>query len=269
MTPRLARLQRRLMREERRARKDWEPDLAAAFHDYAGKVMDKVRQVAERRGKADRVPVWVIMPGGIFFKEEPKPLGPEWETILSEAVTLSWAERDVAALAESYGGQFLRVAKLTWGALDAELGLGVMLTDPVEQMIVRTAGRRLGLLDMELETRNAMFEALAQAREEGLGADAMAGRIEELISAGPWRSAETRAQVIARTETKYAQNYSSLEAYRTSETVSDVLIFDAQLGPTDELCESLNGETVSLEEAMSLMESEHPNGTRSFAPVVS
>jgi hypothetical protein len=163
----------------------------------------------------------------------------------------------------------LSVAKLTFESLDAEVGLGVMLTDWIEQTILKTAGRRLGLIDLELETRNAMFEALAQAREEGLGAEAMAERIEDLISAGPWSSAEVRAKVIARTETKYAQNYSSLEAYRASDTVTDALIFDAQLGPTDEECEALNGETVSLEEAMRLMETEHPNGTRSFAPVVS
>jgi hypothetical protein len=96
----------------------------------------------------------------------------------------------------------------------------------------------------------------------------MAKIIAEKVSAGPWTTAEIRAQVIARTETKYAQNWSSLEAYRQGENITDVLVFDAQLGPTDEECELLNGQTVGLEEAMALMESEHPNGTRSFAPVV-
>ncbi len=143
-----------------------------------------------------------------------------------------------------------------------------MLNDYMQSAIYKTAGRRLGLLDLENETRDAMFEAIEQARSEGLGADAMASRIADLVSAGPWTTPEIRAQVIARTETKYAQNYSSLEAYRSSETVSDILIFDAQLGPTDAECEAINGETVSLEEAQRLMESEHPNGTRSFAPVV-
>jgi hypothetical protein len=174
----------------------------------------------------------------------------------------------MALVAGTYREQYLKVARLTFESLDTELDLGVMLTDDVQQMIYRTSGRRLGLLDLEMETRAEMFDALAQAREEGLGADAMAGLIREHISAGPWSSTEVRAQVIARTETKYAQNYSSLEAYRASDTVSDVLIFDAQLGPTDAECEALNGETVSLSEAMALMESEHPNGTRSFAPVV-
>jgi hypothetical protein len=252
MTPKLARLQHRLMREELKARKDWEPDLAAAFHAYARKVVDKFREVAGRRAK-----------GGNGRKAEP-----DWTQIGDEAIALTWAERDIADLVASYGRQFLHVAKMTWETLDAEMGLGVMLTDWVEQTILKTAGRRLGLIDLEVETRNAMFEALAQARAEGLGADAMAERIADLISRGPWTTAEIRAQIIARTETKYAQNYSSLEAYRASDTVTDVLIFDAQLGPTDEICESLNGETVSLEEALYLMEQEHPNGTRSFAPVV-
>jgi hypothetical protein len=241
-----------MMRDEVRARKAWEPELAKAFHAYAKDVADKFLAVVDRRSK------------GNGRKAEP-----DWALIGEEAISASWAARDMAALAQSYGGQFLNVAKMTFDALDAELGLGVMLTDNTQQMILKTAGRRLGLLDLEVETRNAMFEALARGSEQGLGVDAMAEMLEELISAGPWSTAEIRAQIIARTETKYAQNYSSLEAYRESDTVTDALIFDAQMGPTDDECEALNGETVSLEEAMYLMEAEHPNGTRSFAPIVS
>jgi hypothetical protein len=259
MTPQLAKLQRRLMREERLARRRWEPELVAAFHAYAEKVMENVRISAARHQKV------AVLAGGNGRKQP----GPEWEHILSEAVAESWGERDLKVLADSYGGHFLGVARSTYTALAAELGLGVMLDDWTEQAILKTAGRRLGLIDLEVETRNAMFEALADARAEGLGVEQMVERIADEIAAGPWSSAEVRARVIARTETKYAQNYSSLEAYRASDTVTDVLIFDAQLGPTDEECEALNGETVSLEEALRLMETEHPNGTRSFAPVVS
>jgi len=83
------------------------------------------------------------------------------------------------------------------------------------------------------------------------------------VNAGP----KYRAELIARTETKYAQNVSSVLAYRQSPAVIAVQVLDAQLGPTDEECELLDGRVVSLDEAERLAEEEHPNGTRNFAPV--
>jgi hypothetical protein len=254
MTPQLARLVHRLLREETKARRTWQPILASAFRTYGKRVADAFADALERRSKAN--------PWKLPLKAD------EWDAAAQEAISFSWGVRDVQLLADSYGRQFLSIAKMTFESIESELGLGVMLTDPMQQSILKTAGRRLGLLDLEQETKDNLFKALAQGREEGLGVDALSNLIEDLVSKGPWSTPEIRAKVIARTETKYAQNYSSLEAYRASDTVTDALIFDAQLGDTDAECEALNGETVSLEEAMYLMEAEHPNGTRSFAPVV-
>jgi hypothetical protein len=254
MTPKLSRLQHKLMRNEASAIKEWEPKLAGAFKAYGKKVADKFESVVDRRQKS--------------FTGNNHKAEPDWSLIASEAVGLTWAERDIADLAHSYGDQYLKVAQMTWDALDTELNLGVMMDDYMQSAILKTSGRRLGLIDLEQETKDAMFKAIEEARAEGLGASEMASIIADMVSAGPWLTPEIRAQVIARTETKYAQNYSSLEAYRASENVSDVLVFDAQLGPTDAECTALDQTTVSLSEAMDLMESEHPNGTRSFAPIV-
>jgi hypothetical protein len=265
MTPALSRLTHRLAREEKKARRAWEPKLVGEFKTFGAKVGEHFKTVADRQAK--------LVPAGGNGSMKADPIKPvdsstDWILIGTEAIHQTWLDRDMVGIANSYGGQYLDVAKATFDAIDATVGLGVNLTDWMQAAILKTSGRRLGMLDLHEETKDAMFKALEQARSEGLGADAMANRIAQTVSAGPWKTVETRAQVIARTETKYAQNWSSLEAYRSSENISDVLIFDAQLGPTDEECEALNGETVGLEEAMALMESEHPNGTRSFAPVV-
>jgi SPP1 gp7 family putative phage head morphogenesis protein len=76
-----------------------------------------------------------------------------------------------------------------------------------------------------------------------------------------------RAQMIARTETKYAQNISSLAAYRNADVVTGLMAFDAQAGNTDAECEARNGQVFSFTEADRVTEEEHPNGTLSWAPV--
>jgi HK97 family phage portal protein len=186
---------------------------------------------------------------------------------------------DFEGIAEIVGGlldykgvdftaHYLRVAKAVFENINSTMGLGVNLSDPVEQRIITLGGTRKLKLGLDKQAKDSIAEALRQGRELGEGADDLARRIVDLVGKGPWATTETRAMVVARTETKYAQNASSLEAYKSSDTISSVLVFDAQLGPTDEECEQLNGQEVSFEEAEQLAESEHPNGTRSFAPVV-
>ena len=92
--------------------------------------------------------------------------------------------------------------------------------------------------------------------------------LQNNISRGPWSSAKIRANVIARTEVKYAQRESSLSAYRTSGRVDRVLLFDARLGNTDADCLDRDNTEVSFQEAQQLSFDEHPNGTLDFAPVV-
>lgn len=178
------------------------------------------------------------------------------------------AEQITLAGKIDYGKHFLLVSRRTVAAINTIFGLGVNLDAPAEARIVAAGGIRKGLVDFDDQLHRSVFDALRQAREAGEGPIEAARRIREMVPAGPWSSSEVRSVVIARTETKYAQNVSSLEAYEASEDVTGILVIDAQLGPTDEECEQLNGQVVSAEEARELAESEHPNGTRSFAPVI-
>jgi len=168
-----------------------------------------------------------------------------------------------------YGPHFIRVVKRTLKTVQEQIGVGVNLPAGAQTRIVAKGGIRKGLIDLDQQTRDAVFKALAKAREEGMDVNQAADTIADMVEAGPWHSSETRAYVISRTETKYAQNAGSLEAYKEAEGLDGILVFDAQLGDTDQECEDLNGQVVSVEEAEVLATTEHPNGTRSFAPVFS
>ncbi|MCX6377579.1 MAG: phage portal protein, partial [Armatimonadetes bacterium] len=163
---------------------------------------------------------------------------------------------------------FLAVAKSVFENIESIMGLGVNLSDPVEQRIITLGGTRKLQLGLDKQAKDSIAEALRQGRELGEGADELASRIVDMVGKGPWATAETRAMVVARTETKYAQNASSLEAYKSGENITGVLVFDAQLGPTDAECEARNQRVVTFAVGERMVESEHPMGTISLAPYV-
>lgn len=165
---------------------------------------------------------------------------------------------------------YRRTAAKTVDTINAVLDLGVNLSDPAEKEIVATGGKRVGLVDVEKATKDAIFRALADARENGEGPIEAARRIRSQVPAGRYVNAGSgyRAQLIARTETKFAQNVSSLQAYKESPHIESVTAFDARAGNSDPECISRDGQTFTLDEADGELASEHPNGTLSFAPNV-
>ncbi|MGH7891633.1 MAG: phage portal protein [Thermodesulfobacteriota bacterium] len=169
------------------------------------------------------------------------------------------------ALEDEYAAQFDQIARSTFGEANNALGLGVNLPDPVARRIVATGGRRLGLIDLRGQVKDKLFTTIAEARSRGLGPDAIARLIGEDIPKGPWSSVEIRARITARTETTYARNVSMIEYSKTS-GAQYAMVFDNRTGFDDEECSALDGVIVTLAEAESLMDDEHPNGTRSFTP---
>jgi len=75
---------------------------------------------------------------------------------------------------------------------------------------------------------------------------------------------ELRAETIARTEMRVAQNGAAIDSYG-AEGVQRVEMID---GDQDAECAARDGQTVTLDEAEGHMSAEHPNGTLDFAPVV-
>ncbi|WP_034157914.1 phage portal protein [Sphingomonas sp. ERG5] len=172
----------------------------------------------------------------------------------------------VAELTQDYGAHYLEVANAVQDAAE-RAGLGTNLPDAVARAIVASGGRRVGLIDVDKQTREAIFEALAEGRAEGEGVKALADRIGVHVEAGPWNAGEIRARLIARTETKYAQNISTIERGRAA-GVEQFVVFDGRLGPGRSVPEHIlrNGSIVDTDAAVEMAANEHPNGTLSFAP---
>lgn len=173
-----------------------------------------------------------------------------------------WASR----LKALYEAQFLNVAE-AHAAAAADAGLGASMPDMVARAIVAAGGRRSGLIDLEGQTRAALFDALAEGRAAGEGAEQLAARILPHVEGGPWLSPETRARIIARTEAKFAQNISTIERGREA-GVTSFIIFDGRLGPGRSKPDHIarDGLIATTAEAVAMAEAEHPNGTLSFAP---
>ncbi len=187
------------------------------------------------------------------------------DALLSERILQGFAMNDrLPIFREIYERHYLNVAKQTSEAMGS-LGLAVDLPDPVARSIIATGGRRAGLIDLQKQTLRSLFDALTEGRANEEGAEALARRIRGEVPRGPWRSAATRSRIIARTETKFAQNTSTVKRAQDA-GVQSFMVFDARVGGTDETCEALNGIIVTAGEAEQLAADEHPNGTRSFSP---
>lgn len=169
-------------------------------------------------------------------------------------------------LSSRYQAQYVAVAKAVEEGI-AQSGFATSIPDPVMRRIVAEGGTRAGLVDVDAQTRAAIFRALAEGRAEGEGAQALANRIANQVEGGRWGNAETRAKVIARTETKYAQNISTIAGARAN-GVMQMVTFDGIFGePRSELSHiARNGKIVSIAAAQTMTENMRPNCTLSFAP---
>ncbi len=170
------------------------------------------------------------------------------------------------AIQEAFEQGFLEVAVQVSGAVGSNFGIEFQLDDAAQQRVLQEAGLRSGLLDLDAQTRDALFDALAEGRAEGLAGENLARRIRDRIEAGPWRDVETRARVIARTEGAHAANTSTLEAARAMPDTEHVQIFDDRLGDGDEQCFNANTRIITIQQADAIGLC-HPNGTRSFVPL--
>lgn len=127
------------------------------------------------------------------------------------------------------------------------------------------------------ETRKVLQTIVQKGIDDGLGADALADTIQGRFK--DWRRAGTRvvtiggqrvtvdtqsrAELVARSETADAFNEGTLDAYEEA-AIGRVLVHD---GTEDPECDKANGETWSVREARE-RKKEHPNCVRAFSAVV-
>lgn len=183
---------------------------------------------------------------------------------IAEGMELLGWERSLRQLFERH---YLRVGGEIGVALAKFLSVEVGLPDAAARALLATGGTRAGLLDLTAKTRRKIFQRLVEGRINGLAGDNLARFIRDGVEAGPWSTSAIRAKVIARTETAFATNIATVEAARGITGVEQMMILDARAGPTDELCEQMNGRVVTIDEARQLVADEHPMGTRSVVPM--
>ena len=170
-----------------------------------------------------------------------------------------------AVFGQMYEAHYLTVAK-TAGEVAGMVGLATDLPDPLARAMMAAGGGRSKLVGLEKDAKTVLFNTLTEGRAAGEGAEALAKRIRADIPRGRFKDSRIRARVIARTETAYAQNISTIKRAEMA-GAKMALIFDNRTGFDDDICPQLDGIEVTLAEAQSLAADEHPNGTRSFTPL--
>lgn len=170
--------------------------------------------------------------------------------------------REVLGKADHY----VRTARRTIASYNEAYRQGAEMSADLETALTSVARNRDHLPDLKAQTKGAVTRAIRAGREAGEGIFDISERIKDKVGAGPWKTKEYRAHIIARTETRYAQNISSVELGKL-QGAPYFEVLDARLGPTDSYCMSIDGEIVTANDAEYLSWSEHPNGTRAFAPI--
>jgi len=274
---------------EERHRAVYASELADGFATIADKVVKAYEQYvdntnlrAREAGETKADPIDPTSPDGIGASVEAGQ-------IVSAASTTPLID-DL-----SWKAHYIAVAKSTLENMNGIFGIALDLPDQVQREILSRGGKHIALVDVSRQTQDAVFKALTEGRSAGLGPREIARAIrsevegkamypgvykeaydraiirgwsaDKAAGAGDKAARQYRAEVIARTETKYAQNVSTIETARGSGTFNAMLVFDSQKGSFDEECDEINGQTMTIDEA-DAHNDDHPNGTRSFSPTI-
>ena len=185
-----------------------------------------------------------------------------------------------ARLLEHFEGHAHRVMETTVNTVSNFTGIAVSIPDHAARAIVARGGTHLLSMDIQGQTRKALFKGLAESRAAGHHPSSAATRrlIQRHVTAGRFTKMVGRygrphghiyrAKLIARTETAYAQNQTALAAYESSDAIQQGEIIDNQTGFGDADCIARNGFIGSLAECRLHIAQEHPQGTARVLPVL-
>lgn len=199
--------------------------------------------------------------------------------ILRELKLSEWSE---ANLAKPFERHYVRVGKETAKVVEKIYpSLGTGLPRAAERRLLAAGGRRQGMVDITDATKRAIFSTLEDGRNDQLGAKEMARAIRERVPAGRYTQLAKieladgtnagqryRSELIARAESKTAQNLASVEVYRDSPNVTRLEANDARIGD-DHLDECImrDGQIFTLDEAED-QDLNQPNCSLSWTPIV-
>jgi len=225
------------------------------------------------------------------------PEGIEIEAMARKVFTYATVAGPLSDALE-WQGHYLSVAKTTVKNINAIFGAALDLPDLAQRAILAAGGKHIALVNIDKQVQDSIFAGIAKGRAEGLGPREVARAIranvegrdmfpgvfqeafdrakvrgwsdEKATMAGDRAARQYRAELISRTETKFAQNVSSLEVARESGTFNAMHITDGVYGPprSDDECIARNNTDVSFDEAERIIVDEHPNGTASACPTI-
>lgn len=251
-------------------------DLDAAFAQLA----DDVRITADGQAKGFTAPTRLTLTDGTIVQVEmPDDIDATFRALYEAAFKLILV-RTGETIAETLS-----------------MPVSVALDDPLARDLIRNWSTRKGLADITTQTRDAIMKALADGRDAGDGASALARRIRGNVEgramypgvyqdafdrakargwsdgaaekAGDKAARQYRSETIARTEVKTAQNKSAVANYRANPLVTGLQVFDGDdCGWTShDDPEKADGKVVTFDEA-DANPLAHPRCVRSFGPIV-
>lgn len=199
---------------------------------------------------------------GNAYQTVAKRAGDITDDVLDNPSLLRVLEAQAAEFEKAVRDAYIEVAGIVYEetAIFLETELAFNLDDPEARSIIEKGGKRINSVDIGGGIRSDIMRAISEGQSAGEGPRQIAKRIRDEV--GGTKKAET----IARTEVKYAQNVSSISAYKKSEVVTGLLAFDNQTGYNDGDCTARDGKVYSFADAEEQTDAEHPNGTLSWAP---
>lgn len=270
-----------MIRESSRLASAFADDLQSVFQDIGADVAERIGAGVQGKALGDFPLSWDLLLNNPELIDKSIPLD-QYDQMLTEVYTAHY--QDIAA----------ETAKAVSDYYGLDVNVGTMLQDPRMLDVIRSGGTRQGLVDLKKQTRDAIYSALGDAREAGEGPAVALKRIKDYVEGANLyngiydrrykrelergasesfaREAATeaanryRAETIARTETKHAQNASSLEAYEIAD-FETVTCHDGDgcgwLRHDDP--DLANGKVVTIAEARDHTLA-HPRCLRSFSP---
>lgn len=218
----------------------------------------ELARVFKELGK--RVATATLSQGGLLF-ESKRERDARVQAIINAANLEAWEDGQLRPI---YDYQYNKIAEATFKLLK-KMGLKVSLREKFAKKILKTGGKRMGLLDIKGDVKKALFQVIEEGRAKGMNPRQTAKLIEKLVPRGRYTHAGSkyRSQLIARTETLHAQRISTIEGYRSTNYIERVVALD---GDSDDECAARNGETFALDEAEVEASLTHPNCVLAFAP---
>lgn len=278
----LAALRRSLVTVEKPLVKELVPDFmalgasaAASFLVHAG---DEFSKAADGPWVQDRIYsdfVEKSLPTEVRIKKGDAAIA---DQVIKDLNLREWSDTHLKKPMERH---YVRVAGATQSTINEVYDLGVSLPSPAEKRLLDLGGTRAGLIDVQKDTRSAIIKAIAEGRDDQLGAKEIARTIREYVPAGRYtelakqelpdgtnKGVAYRSELIARAESKTAQNAASLEVYKATDTLTGVKAADARIGDEHDVdCEARDGVSFTFEEAEA-EDLTHPNCSLSWTPEI-